>query len=82
MSYSIKVSRDETPELFKAFEKFIIHLGSICGSNYKKELIEIMKTEYNIKIQEHVYCEKTHVNYHPVEFANEQDFLLFLLKWT
>jgi hypothetical protein len=81
MSYKITMSLIDTPTVFNAMNKLGDHIAlTLECAKTMEDLLPALKKDYGIIVSEpegYVFT-----GHYDVEFPSEQDYLIFLLKWT
>lgn len=78
MSYSLLVSLDKTPEIFKALLNLVRYIRSNRSFMNAEEIRKVLVSEYGITIEQPSDFSLEHTVY----FENEQHYFLTLLKWS
>lgn len=76
MTFSVKVSLKNTPDLFNAFIKMIDDIHARHRTHGRMEIARAIAEEFNIIVHEY------NDGGHKVEFPNEHEYLLFIMKWA
>lgn len=78
MTYTVKVSKDNTPDVFDAISNMIDDVH-VRHRNYgRMDITRAITKEFGIVIHEYDYNDLSH----KVEFPNKHEYLLFLMKWA
>lgn len=84
MSYKIEVSRKDTPVVFNAMLALLEHIKPLVNHHCYEEVAPVLESKYGIIL--HRYNrdnkESNDTGAHLVEFASEQDFTAFMLRWS
>ena len=76
MTFSVKVSKTDTPDLFNAFVKMIDDIHARHRTHGRMEIARAIAEEFKIVVHEY------NDGGHKVEFPSERDYLMFILRWS